>query len=114
MNNKFDELAKCLAQSVTRRQALRRFGAGLSAGLLASMGLGDKALADPQPKPCTSDADCPDHKVCSSGDCIHVRYHCRCGESDFGCHAYPGSYYDCLDYCGNGIGRHQCGGSGGA
>jgi len=29
MNHKFDELAKGLAQSVTRRQALKRFGVGL-------------------------------------------------------------------------------------
>jgi hypothetical protein len=31
LNNKFDELAKGLAQSVTRRQALKRFGVGLAA-----------------------------------------------------------------------------------
>src|SRR5262245_13788678 len=30
MNDKFDELAKGLAQSVTRRAALRKFGAGLA------------------------------------------------------------------------------------
>jgi hypothetical protein len=29
MNDKFDELAKGLAQSVTRRGALKKFGAGL-------------------------------------------------------------------------------------
>jgi hypothetical protein len=28
MNNKFDELAKGMAQSVTRRQALKKFGLG--------------------------------------------------------------------------------------
>jgi len=33
MDNKFDELAKGLAQSVTRRQALKKFGIGL-AGLV--------------------------------------------------------------------------------
>jgi hypothetical protein len=30
MNDKFDELAKGLVESVTRRQALKRFGAGLA------------------------------------------------------------------------------------
>jgi hypothetical protein len=36
MNNKFDELAKAMAQSVNRRQALKKFGIGLAgmAGLL--------------------------------------------------------------------------------
>ena len=45
MNDKFDELAKGLAQSVTRRQALRRFGVGLAGALLASLGLPNKAEA---------------------------------------------------------------------
>jgi len=39
MNNKFDELAKGLAQSVTRRQALKRFGTGLAGMALACFGL---------------------------------------------------------------------------
>ena len=30
MNNKFDELTKSVAQSVTRRGALRKFGRGLA------------------------------------------------------------------------------------
>jgi hypothetical protein len=38
MNDKFDELAKNLAQAVTRRQALRRFGVGVGAFLLATVG----------------------------------------------------------------------------
>jgi hypothetical protein len=45
MNNKFDELAKGLAQSVTRRQALKRFGVGLAGMALACFGLADKAQA---------------------------------------------------------------------
>ena len=47
MHDKFDELAKGLAQSVSRRQALRRFGAGIAAGLLAAVGFPSKADADP-------------------------------------------------------------------
>jgi hypothetical protein len=35
MNNKFDELAKGLAQSVTRRQALKRFSLGLAGMTIA-------------------------------------------------------------------------------
>jgi len=112
MNNKFDDLAKGLAQSVTRRQALRRFGAGLAASLLASMGLGDRALADPQPKPCNSDADCPDHNVCSSGVCSSsAKYHCSCGSPNYGCDRYA-SFYDCVFYCGGTSDPHGCGGGG--
>ena len=47
MNDKFDELAKGLAQSVTRRGALKKFGVGFAGILLASLGLANKADADP-------------------------------------------------------------------
>ena len=43
MNEKFDELAKGMAQSVTRRAALKKFGLGLAAFALASLGLANKA-----------------------------------------------------------------------
>jgi hypothetical protein len=39
MNNPFDELARGLAQSVTRRGALKKFGVGLAGVVLASLGL---------------------------------------------------------------------------
>ena len=42
MNDKFDELAKGLAKSVTRRQAVRRFGVGLAGVMLATLGLADR------------------------------------------------------------------------
>ena len=45
MNTKFDELAKGLAQSATRRQALEKFGVGLAAMALACFGLASKAEA---------------------------------------------------------------------
>jgi hypothetical protein len=41
MNNQFDELAKAMARSVTRRAALKRFGVGLAALALAALGLAD-------------------------------------------------------------------------
>jgi hypothetical protein len=47
MSNKFDELAKGLAQSVTRREAFRRFGLGLFGALAASVGLGRASGAQP-------------------------------------------------------------------
>ena len=45
MNDKFDELAKGLAQSVTRRGALKKFSVGLAGAALASLGLANKAEA---------------------------------------------------------------------
>jgi hypothetical protein len=48
MTNKFDELAKGLAQSTTRRQALKKFGVGLAGMALACFGLANKAEAGPQ------------------------------------------------------------------
>jgi hypothetical protein len=52
MNNKFDELAKSMAQSVTRRQALKKFGVGLAGMALACFGLANRAQADPKKKTC--------------------------------------------------------------
>ncbi len=45
MNNKFDELAKALAQTTTRRQALKKFGVGLAGMALACFGLANRASA---------------------------------------------------------------------
>jgi hypothetical protein len=48
MSDKFDELAKSMAQSVTRRGALKKFGVGLAGIALASLGLGNQAQASPR------------------------------------------------------------------
>jgi hypothetical protein len=45
MNNKFDQLAKGLAQSATRRQALKKFSLGLAGLALAWFGLAERAHA---------------------------------------------------------------------
>jgi hypothetical protein len=68
MNDKFDELAKGLAQSVTRRQALRRFGVGLAGIALASLGLANKAEAR-HCKP-SGWSPCHRHSQCCSGICF--------------------------------------------
>src|SRR2546427_7503116 len=108
MNDKFDELARGLAQSVTRRGALKKFGVGIAGIALASLGLANKAVAG---QPCTTDADCPNQKVCSSGVCSSsVKYHCRCGSPNYGCDG-P-SFYDCVFYCGGTSDPHGCGGGG--
>jgi hypothetical protein len=62
MNNKFDELTKSLAQSVTRRGALKKFGVGLAGMALACFGLANKAEAQtpciPRDYSCKRDSDC--------------------------------------------------------
>ena len=45
MNNQFDEITKSIAQSVTRRAALKKFGFGLAGMALACFGLANKAEA---------------------------------------------------------------------
>ena len=45
MNTKFDELTKAMAQSVTRRAALKKFGVGLAGMALACFGLANEARA---------------------------------------------------------------------
>src|SRR5438876_6086030 len=45
MNNKFDELTKAMAQSVTRRAALKKLGVGLAGMALACFGLADRTQA---------------------------------------------------------------------
>jgi hypothetical protein len=45
MNNKFDELTKSMAQTVTRRDALRNFSRGLAGIALACFGLAHKTEA---------------------------------------------------------------------
>ncbi len=68
MNNQFDELTKSLAQSVTRRAALKKFGAGLAGMALACFGLANKAAADKGG--CKrSGAVCHAHSDCCSGSC---------------------------------------------
>ena len=68
MNNQFDELAKGLAQSVTRRGALKKFGVGLVGVALASFGLLSKAHAANY-KP--SSSPCSRNDQCCSRFCMH-------------------------------------------
>ena len=84
MNDKFDELAKGLAQSVTRRGALKQFGLGLAGITLAALGLANNAEAAPggckQPgQSCHRDDECCSG-VCSfpPGDLKHKNPHGHC------------------------------------
>ena len=84
MNNKFDELAKGLAQSVTRRQALKRFGVGLVGMALTCLGLSSPAQASGN-KTCKSDADCGSW-TCCSGACVNLAFDpSNCGKCNRSC-----------------------------
>ena len=52
MNNQFDGLTKSLAQSVTRRAALKKFSLGLAGMALAAFGLANQAAAAPRQRYC--------------------------------------------------------------
>jgi len=67
MNNNFDELTKSMAQSVTRRAALKKFGLGLTGMALACFGLANKGEAG-RCKP--GGANCHDNSECCSGYCF--------------------------------------------
>jgi len=85
MNNKFDELTKSMAQSITRRGALKKFGVGLAGMALAAFGLANKAEAK---KGCL-----PDGTICNRflgrDSCVTSccnGYHCS---FTTGCHCGP-------------------------
>jgi hypothetical protein len=52
MNNKFDELAKEMAQATTRRGAFKKFGVGLAGIAVACFGLVTRAEAKSSGKRC--------------------------------------------------------------
>ena len=84
MNNEFDKLTKSLAQSVTRRAALKKFGIGLAGMALAALGLANKAEADPPPKPCLpSGSKCKQNSDCCNYVCF-FGFPGKNGKSTFG------------------------------
>jgi tRNA A-37 threonylcarbamoyl transferase component Bud32 len=72
MNNKFDELTKSMAQSVTRRGALKKFGVGLAGMALAFFGLADKAGAGGPGAFCQVVVGPPYTPAVYSGRCLDI------------------------------------------
>ncbi len=72
MHDKFDELAKGLAQTVTRRQALKRFGVGLAGMALACFGLANRGQAGKLPCIPSGGLNCKGNGQCCSGKCVKV------------------------------------------
>jgi hypothetical protein len=115
MNTKFDELTKAMAQSVTRRAALKKFGVGLAGMALACFGVANKGLAG-KVNTCTTNADCHRGEVCCNGLCEagipdwcdQTTNPCCCGWDSFkkgrGCGTFLPScnvdYQYCIAYCG--------------
>jgi hypothetical protein len=68
MSNRFDELAKGLALSVTRRQALKKFGVSLGSLALVCFGLANGTAAGT--KSCLpTGLQCSNDNQCCSGVC---------------------------------------------
>jgi len=76
MNTSFDELTKTMAQSVTRKQALKKFGFGLASMALAWFGFTGKTYAGGCKK---TGAICRAHYECCSGICDGLLIHDRKG-----------------------------------
>jgi len=96
MNNQFDELAKNLAQSVTRRAALKKFGIGLAGMALVWFGLTHKAGA--RTTNCLPAGNrCHEGNQCCSGLCSN-RY-CACLPNGSQC---QGNTQCCTGVCSNG------------
>ncbi len=70
MSHKFDELAKGMAKSVTRRQALKKFGVGVAGMALACFGLANRTRGGTTS--CTTNADCGNNQLCCSGTCVSI------------------------------------------
>ena len=73
MSDKFDEFTKDMAQSVTRRGALKKCGLSLAGLALVALGFEKKAQAH-------------DRRI----------HHCHCKKPNFGCAPYDG---DCYGLC---------------
>ena len=86
MNNQFDELAKNLAQSVTRRGALKKFGLGLAGLALASLGMANKANAEAT-------------TITGRAQRRTIQYNCQCKKPDLGCSKYE-NQQECFTQCG--------------
>jgi hypothetical protein len=72
VTRKFDELARNLAQSVTRRSALKKFSVGIAGVALAALGLVSKADANPDGGK-------------GGGNCNHCRGDYGCAPNDTAC-----------------------------
>src|SRR5689334_17358233 len=87
MDKQFDELSKSLAEGVSRREALRKFGIGLAGVLLAAVGLKTKAAADNRVHCWSCVSPYVSGLICTTGDpgkwwCDGMHHHvCQCSQT---------------------------------
>jgi hypothetical protein len=108
MNNKFDELTKSMAQSVTRRAALKKFGVGLAGIALACFGLPRRAKAQTTQKgKCVVMPNFAggNHALVYTGGCVDPNT-CQGGPSS-NCPA-GGKAQGSLSACGTFLGNKAC------
>jgi len=70
MITKFDELTKSMAQSMTRKQALKKFSVSIAGIALACFGLAKQAHAGTGKGCKPSGSPCNNHNQCCSGFCF--------------------------------------------
>src|SRR5262245_44992354 len=85
MNETFDELAKVLAEDVSRREALRRVGSVLAGALLAATGLGS-ASGQGRGGGGGGSKGCPSGQTKCKGKCVNLQSDSQnCGSCGHGC-----------------------------
>jgi hypothetical protein len=69
MDNRFDSWAKSMAGTTSRREALKRFGGGMLAALLAPVAFG-KARAQHPGHGCSTTSTCGNTSACGTSGCV--------------------------------------------
>ena len=106
MEHRFDALAKAMAATVSRREAITRLGGGLAGAVLASLGLG-KSWSDPAPNShceefCRNTCAISPGGGNAFGKCVSSCEHCvhdTGGQLPCGCPASPGGDVVCTGCC---------------
>jgi hypothetical protein len=99
MEHPFDELSKALAGAMSRREALRRLGAGLVGAFLASLGLGGAGVQAAPP--------CPSGQIRCNDVCVDTKTDTQnCGHCGVVC---PTGMQCINGKCGQGGGPCQAG-----
>ncbi len=97
--DRFDDLARTLASTTSRRTVLKTLAGSAAGGLLALLGVGDTAAT---PGGCkASGKKCKEHDQCCSGDCVNG----TCAACPSGSKLCNGSCIpqnDCCGGCGSG------------
>ncbi len=95
MEKLFDAFSKSLAESVSRRESLRRLGAVFAGAALSALGLAAARGAHNQ-NGCWDDEDCPWGLACCSGVCTNLDFdNANCGACGVVC---PDGY-SCQGQC---------------